>query len=320
MLMGVPRADLDGDEAFLGRAMLTIFAVACAWTALLTWAIVGYLMRAHGRIVDTARRVAAGDLEARVGPSLARDDPEGLGRNIDEMIERLALLLRGQQRFIAQAAHELRSPITVLYTELSLALRRERTAEAYRATIEEALDGTRRLTALAEELLTLARLGTRDAGAHQRVAVTEVIRAAVDAVTEQSARRAVRIESEHAGASEVAGRVRDLERMVRNLLENAIRHAPEHSVVLVENRVVGDQVEIAISDDGTGVKPEEGERIFEPFFRGSESRANSDGGAGLGLAIARDIARLHGGDIRQGRSTRLRGACFTALLPRVPAA
>jgi two-component system OmpR family sensor kinase len=316
LLMGVPRADLDGDESFLGDAMLTIFAVACAWTALLTWVIVGYLMRAHRRIVETARRVVSGDLEARVGPSLPKDDPEGLGRNIDEMIERLAVLLRGQQRFIAQAAHELRSPLTTLYTELSLALRRERTAEEYRTTIEGALSGARSLTTLAEDLLTLARLGTHGAGTENRVAVAELIHGAVDSLRERATKRDVHLEVDDTSSAEVAGHPGDLERMIRNLLDNAIRHTPEHTAVLIECQLAGDQVEISVSDDGTGIKPEERDRIFEPFFRGGDVRAYCDGGAGLGLAIARDIARLHGGNIRPERSRRLRGARFVVVLPR----
>lgn len=320
LLMGVPRADLDGDAAFLGRALLTVFVVAWAWTALLTWTIVSYLTRAHRTIVDAVQRVAAGDLDARVDPSLSRSDPEGLGRNIDEMIERLGLLLRGQQRFIAQAAHELRSPLTTLTTELSLALRRERTVEEYRATIEVALEGTRRLTTLAADLLTLARLGTQGTGAEDRVAISEVVKGAVDAVRDHASKRNLCLDVQEDGFAEVNGHTGDLGRMLRNLIENAVRHAPEHSTVLVESRPVTNSVEISISDDGAGIRPEDRERIFDPFFRGSLVRADSDGGAGLGLAIARDIARLHGGDIRLESSQRLRGARFVVVLPRCRAA
>jgi signal transduction histidine kinase len=98
---------------------------------------------------------AAGDLAARVRLTVEREDPEGLARNLDEMIDRLALLLHGQQQFISQAAHELRSPLTVLYGELSLALRRERSRDDYRRTIGQALVACQSLKQLAEDLLNL---------------------------------------------------------------------------------------------------------------------------------------------------------------------
>jgi two-component system heavy metal sensor histidine kinase CusS len=317
LFIGVTRADLDGDAQFLAHAMMAVFAVAVAWTAGLAWWLVGRLTRSHRAIVKTAKRVSAGDLGARVPVSSSRQDPEGLGRNMNEMIDRLALLLRGQQQFIAQAAHELRSPLTTLYGELSLALRRERSRDDYRQTIEHALVASQRLKALAEDLLSLAHLGTEPRPAGGAVELDEVIGAAKATVSDEASHRSVTFELE-ASQAQVRGRAVDLERMLRNLLENAVRHSPTGGVVSIRARVLeGTVVSLRLCDQGSGVAPDERGRVFEPFFRGAHDRADLHVGAGLGLTIARDIARLHGGDIILLDTGSGTGACFEVRLPRI---
>ena len=312
LLMAVPSADLDGDANFLAFAMVIVFAVALAWTAAIAWWIAGRLTRAHRDIVATTQKVAAGDLSARVTGDGGAADPDGLGRNINEMIERLALLLRGQQQFIAQAAHELRSPLTMLYGELSFALRRERGAEEYRKTIDAALVASRSLKILAEDLLSLARLGTESMAPADEIRLTDVISAAVASVSDEATRGNVGIEVTGPDAT-LLGRSGDLARLFRNLLENAVRHTPSGGVVAVQSRVSHADVTVQVRDQGAGVRQTERERIFEPFFRGSSERAAANVGAGLGLTIARDIARLHGGDVDVVDDGRI-GGCFVVRL------
>ena len=159
LLVAASRNDLDGDEAFLRRAMLMVFGVAVAWTVLLAVGIATRMTRTHRSIVATTKRVASGDLTARIGQVGRSGDISALARNIDEMIERLAVLLGSQQQFIAHAAHELRSPLTMLLGELSHAARRSRTSEEYQRAIEQSLRSARKLKDLTEDLLSLARLG-----------------------------------------------------------------------------------------------------------------------------------------------------------------
>src|SRR6187551_2782278 len=160
LLLAAPRADLDGDAVFLRRAMELVFIVAVAWTVGVATFMVRMLTRNQRRIAEVVRRVAAGDLAARVGALEASGDEARLIQNLDEMIERLSNLFSAQRVFIAHAAHELRSPLSALYGELALALRRSRNAEEYRAAIQEAFQSTRQLKGLAEDLLAVARLGT----------------------------------------------------------------------------------------------------------------------------------------------------------------
>jgi two-component system heavy metal sensor histidine kinase CusS len=312
LVLGAPRADLDGDATFLARAMLLVLGTAVVWTITLgTW-LIHRLTRDHDRIIAVARLVAAGDLSARVGRRGPDREIAQLGHDIDEMIERLSLLVASQQRFIAHAAHELRSPLTTLYGELSLALRKDREAEAYRKAIVEALASTKQLKDLAEDLLALARLGAGPAEVPAHVSLLALAHEAASASAWVATPRQVVIQVSGQEAM-VAGQPRDLLRLLRNLLENAARHATPSGRVTVEVQHDGSYATVTVMDDGVGVQPQDRERLFEPFFRGNEDRAGGEGGAGLGLAIAAEIARLHGGSVQLLASDQ--GATFAVRLP-----
>jgi len=297
LLVATQRADLDGDAAFLARSMLIVFVVAVGWGVLVASWLVGRLTRDHHAITSIARRVAAGDLTARIGARRSDAEIDQLGRDIDDMIDRLGMLVTSQQRFIAHAAHELRSPLTTLYGELSHALRKQRDAESYRQTIEEALDSTRKLKVLTEDLLALARIVSSGNDPSEVIPTQDLVRASMEAIASEAKERGVEIEI-RGSESSVTGRALDLERMVRNLLENAIRHSPKGAKVVMTTSVEDTTVRIRVSDDGPGVPEADRERIFEPFYRGAAQRAADLPGAGLGLAIAREIARVHGGEVR----------------------
>lgn len=316
LLLALPRTDLDGDEAFLRRAMKMVFAVAVAWSVVVATWLVRRLTREHLVITDVVKRVAAGDLSARVQSHSGDREIAQLGRDVDEMITRLERLMTSQQRFVAHAAHELRLPLTTLLGELSHALRRSRDAESYRLAIEEALGATRRLKQLADDLLTLARVGSEREAPSERVLLREVAEVVSQRVHAYAAAHEVRVE---VSGDEVAvqGRSLDLRRLVRNLVENAVRHAPPGGVVRIRTEADGSTARLSVTDDGPGVPPEERDRIFEAFYRAAGPRADDDTGAGLGLAIVREIARAHGGDVTLAEGDETAGgACFILSLPR----
>jgi two-component system heavy metal sensor histidine kinase CusS len=300
--------------------MVLVFGVAVAWAVLVASWIVRRMTRDYNAVANVARQVAAGDLSARVGPRSGDPETAQLARDVDAMIERLGMLLTSQRHFIAHAAHELRSPLTTLYGELSLARRRSRDAKGYEDAIDEALDSARRLKLLADDLLVLARLGAEQAPATQPVVLESVIRAAVDEVEKLATERHVAIDVESEEGVSIEGYPNDLERMARNLIDNAVRHSPEGGRVRVSVRRTADRgAQIVVRDRGPGIPDADAGRVFEPFFRGSTDRAGSDEGAGLGLAIVREIARAHGGDVvleklPEGES----GACFAVRVTGVP--
>lgn len=313
LLLAAPRADLEKDTLFLRQVMLAAALLSIGFTVLVTWRVVRRLTRGHEAIAEAARKVAAGDIDARVGLQDGDDEVMQLARDVDDMIRRLAMLVESQQRFVAHAAHELRSPLTALYGELQLALRRSRSADEYRSAIEEALDSARRLKALAEDLLALARIGSVHETPHTPVALDEVAKNAATWVSREASRRNVELAID-ADGSMVLGHAYDLERLLRNLLDNAVRHSPEGGHVRLEAKSEGDTVLVSVLDDGPGVPAEDRERVFEPFFRAA-AELPRDGGSGLGLAIVREIARGHGGDVRVEAGPGGKGAHFRATLP-----
>ena len=312
--LATPRTDLDDDAGSLARRMAVAALVSTIASAAATSWVARLLTRDHERIAAAARAVAGGDLAARVGPTSSDAEMVQLGRDVDEMIARLAVLVDTQQRFIANASHELRSPITTLLGELSFALRSGRDATAYREAIGEALDSARRLKAVAEDLLELARVGASEA-VPTAVRLGDAVHAAVDAVRTAAAETGVTVETACNGAI-VDGNAGDLERLVRNLLENAVRHSPPGGRVRIAARDDGASILLTVADDGPGVPDDARERIFEPFFRLAVPRTGARGGTGLGLAIGRGIARAHGGDLwLDPPAPPSRGARFVVRFP-----
>ncbi len=310
LLLATPRTDLDGDARDLAGKMVVAVLVAVVASAAATSWLARMLTRDHDRIAAVARAVAAGDLSARIGKTFGDPEMDRLGRDIDEMISRLAILVETQQGFIANASHELRSPITTLLGELSFALRRDRDAASYREAISEALGSARRLKALSEELLTLARIGSSEPE-RERVALSDVARAAIESARAAAEARGVGLDVACDGAA-VQGHAGDLQRLLRNLVENAVRHSPCGGRVRIDARQDAAHALLRVSDDGPGVPHEVRERVFEPFFRLASDRADGTG-TGLGLAIGRSIARAHGGDVWVDDCNH--GARFVVRLP-----
>jgi two-component system, OmpR family, sensor kinase len=310
LLLATPRTVIDDDARILARKMVAALLLAVVASAAVTSWLARMLTRDHDRIAAVARAVAAGDLSARIGALSVDPEIARLGRDVDEMISRLTVLLETQQLFIANASHELRSPIAALLGELSFALRRERDAKSYRESIEEALGAARSLKIVSEDLLALARIGATHL-ARERVSLSDVTRAAVRSTRDAAQSKGVGVEVT-CDESAVEGHPGDLTRLLRNLVENAIRHSPQGGCVRIETRSDSESAYVEVSDDGPGVPPDVRERIFEPFFRLAADRADETG-AGLGLAIGRSIARTHGGDLRVDDSAH--GARFVVRLP-----
>lgn len=286
----------------LAWSTVVAVVVALAWSVLVTsWIVDGFTaeQRAIARIV---RDFAAGDHGMRVDLRSRDPETEHLARDLDAMMEQLSRLMDAQRRFAANAAHELRSPLTTLHGELALALRRERSAEDYRTAIAHALEAATDLRALAEDLLDLARASSRDFPRERRdVDVAAVVRRVAEG-------RAV-VTNRGSEPLLVTGDERDIERLVSNLIDNAQRHSAGKIVTVDAQRLL-DVIEIAVEDDGVGLDASRAEHIFEPFERGDAS-----GGTGLGLSICRHIAITHSGSIHLD-TTRVRGCRFVVTLPR----
>jgi signal transduction histidine kinase len=242
------------------------------------------------RLDETARLVAIGDLERRA-PIEGSKEQRSLARSFNTMTERLATALQGQRRFVADASHQLRTPLTGLRLRLEEARAASDDAEV-REEIDAGTAEVDRLAAMVEELLLLSRAGARDA----RPERLDLGAAARDAAGrwEGAAREAgIDLQVTANGAAPVTASPPALERAVDVLVENAIRYSPPGS--RVEVRAVPGRIEVL--DRGPGLAPGEEETVMERFHRGSAGR-QGPAGTGLGLPIAQELAREWGGEVR----------------------
>ncbi|TXS56952.1 sensor histidine kinase [Streptomyces sp. t39] len=293
-------------------AMLVGLPLLLAVVGSVTWLVTRRALRpVEGIRSEMAAITASEDLSRRVPEPPSRDEVARLARTTNETLAALEASVERQRRFVADASHELRSPIASLRTQLEVGA-----AHPELLDVPGAVEDTVRLQQLAADLLLLARL---DAGERPGGASVDMGRLLREEVAQRSGDRvAVRVDAGE--GPEVSGARGQLARVVGNLLDNAQRHAATEVTAIVRSE--RGQVVLTVGDDGEGVPPAERERIFERFVRLDDARTRDDGGAGLGLAIARDVARRHGGTLTVGSSPR-GGALFELRLPaagRGPAA
>ncbi|MFF8532243.1 ATP-binding protein [Streptomyces sp. SAS_267] len=255
---------------------------------------------------EMAAITASEDLSRRVPEPPSHDEVARLARTTNETLTALEAAVDRQRRFVADASHELRSPIASLRTQLEVG-----SAHPQLLDVPGAVKDTERLQHLAADLLLLARLDAGERPGQGRVGLGELVR-------EEAGRRPADRTPVSVHADEelhVRGSRGQLARVIGNLLDNAQRHAHDEVVVRMERR--GDRIVLTVADDGNGVPAAERERIFERFVRLDDARARDDGGAGLGLAIARDVAHRHGGTLTAGEAPS-GGALFELRLPAAP--
>lgn len=293
VLLATPRDDFEDDARILARAMMVAILVGCGWAAIVAFGVATRLTREHLLVGDVARRVASGDTSARVAFRSSDRDLQQLAGDLNAMIERLVGLNAMRDRFVAHAAHELRTPLTSLRIELEHALRSGGDRADYESALRGALESSRRLSNLAEDLLQLARV--KVVQTPSTVDVSEALADAVADVAPLGRERDVFIVKEHV-TGVVQGDRRGLARLFRNVLENAVRFSPRAGRVRVSASIEGTGLDITVVDEGPGIALDDVERIFEPFARGA--RTDDPEGTGLGLTIARELARSYDGDVR----------------------
>ncbi|MFJ6572984.1 ATP-binding protein [Streptomyces sp. NPDC091292] len=285
-------------------AMLIGFPLLLAVVAGVTWLVTRRALRPVEDIRgEMAAITASQDLARRVPEPDSHDEIARLARTTNETLAALEASVERQRRFVADASHELRSPIASLRTQLEVGA-----AHPELLDVDGAVADTVRLQTLAADLLLLARLDAGERPGEKRFDLAALVRAELAQRTGD--RFPVRIVA--LDPAEVTGSRGQLARILGNLVDNAQRHAT--SAVSVEVRLRDGTAVLSVSDDGAGVPEAERDRIFERFVRLDDARTRDDGGAGLGLAIARDVATRHGGTLTAGRSGE-GGARFELRLP-----
>jgi signal transduction histidine kinase len=263
-------------------------------SVVLGWAIAGRMLRPLQRITATAKRVSQDNLDERIGLEGPRDELKELADTFDGMLGRLSGAFASQRRFVANASHELRAPLTVIRTELEVTLADPNATTAeLRAMGETVRDATLATERLIQALLTLAR---SEGGVQRRdpVDLAEAARAALAQMGNEAAARDIATRPTLDPAP-VRGDRRLLERLVANLVENAVRHNRDGGAVEVRTSQVAGRSTVEVRNDGDVIPPEALASLLEPFQR-LDRGARGDG-VGLGLSIVRSVAEAHGGSV-----------------------
>ena len=291
--------------------MLVGGPLVLAGTAVAAWLLVGRTLRPVEQIRRDAEVITTGHLDARVSVPGGDDEITRLALTMNDMLGRLEAGQQAQRRFVADASHELRSPLASLSMAVELA-----DSPGGDVTWDEVAPvvgrETERLRQLVDDLLTLSKVD--DAG---RLPLARRVEVDLDEVVGAEVRRLTLTTDldvrQDIAAARVLGDEHQLVRVVRNLTDNAARHAKSALALSVDAPVDG-LIRVRVEDDGPGIAAEDRERVFERFLRLDSERSRHDGGSGLGLAIVAEVVRAHHGSVAVDNSP-LGGARFTVSLP-----
>ncbi len=269
------------------------------------------------QIIDEAQAIDPTNFSARLSVPSSGDELQRLSQTLNQMLDRIEQSVLQVRRFTADASHELRAPMTLIYTAAQFALRRDRSADELKDSLKKILQAAKRCTDLINQLLWLAR---SDAGSSRTELVsTDVVPVVSDVVSEAAtlaADKGLTIASKLPETpAYVALDEASFRRMLLILLDNAVKYTPPRGSISVDVRGSTDEVEIAVADTGIGIPAEQLPFVFDRFWRADQVRSREAGGTGLGLAIAREIANSHAAELGVESSVG-KGSTFSVRLRR----
>jgi signal transduction histidine kinase len=282
-------------------ALLTLMGV-------LTWVVTGRALRPVEAMRREVEVIGAEDLHRRVPEPPTEDEIGRLARTMNLMLARLEDATERQRRFVADASHELRSPLTGMRAQLEVDLEHPELAD-WEATERDVLADAIRMQRLVDDLLAIAVVDASvlDASHREPVDLDEIVLAEARRLHTRSS---LAIDTHAVSGAQVDGNADQLLRVVRNLLDNAAQHARSQVVVSLEESST--DVTLRVVDDGPGIPDADRARVFERFARIDDARGRDGGGAGLGLAIVHEVVVAHGGSVAVENAP---GAAFTVVLP-----
>jgi heavy metal sensor kinase len=304
-------------KARLGRWLLATGIAALAAFSTLAYYLCSQWLRPWRTAADAAERLSTGDLAEGRLPGTSDDaDLARIVESFNTLLDRLKALHLRQEQFVADAAHELRTPLTALRAEIEVALRRHRSGGEYQQTLELNRLELERLSTLVENLLALTRLDTSGSPLDRSPAnLAAICREVTEQLAPLARAQSVSLNLDVPDELVVNGDALGLERAVRNLVENAIRHTPAGEEIVIRAGAENSEARIAVIDHGVGIASEHLPRLFDRFYRVDTARNRALGGAGLGLSIVKAIAVAHGGSA-EVQSELGKGSTFTIRLPR----
>jgi len=289
IIVAVTVNDIEQSQRVLRVTLLLAYTPLVVVMALIAWRVIGSTLRPVETLRSGAARISGSDQDERLAVPESADEIRALALTLNDMLDRLAAARGRQRAFVADAAHELRSPLTSMRTQLEVA---RHLGEGGELATDLLADVTR-LSALVEDLLLLARAGSDTS--HPQVREPVDLRALLVATASRYAGARVPVSVADGPAVYANVNSEELRRVLANLVDNAVRHAG--SGVGLAVRTEGGGAVLTVIDDGPGIPADERERVFERFTRLDDARDRDAGGTGLGLAIVRELLRRCDGSI-----------------------
>jgi signal transduction histidine kinase len=308
VIVAVPTGDIEQSQQVLRNSLLVAYPPLVLVMALIAWRVIRSTLRPVESLRSGAARISGSDQDERLPVPRASDEIRALALTLNDMLDRLAAARERQRAFVADAAHELRSPLASMRTQLEVAQHLGEGGEL----AADLLADVARLSTLVEDLLLLARAGS-DAN---RPSVRESLDVRALLLTAAGRYGGARVPVTVADGSVVyaSASSAELQRVLANLVDNAVRHAASSVVLAV--RAEGDRAVLTVVDDGPGIPAGERERVFERFARLDDARDRDAGGTGLGLAIVRELLRRSDGSISLQDNPSPPGLAAEVHLPR----
>ena len=281
---------------------------------------VGYIVSSWAltpvdKMISTANDITANRLDQRIDVPDTGDELSRLAQTLNKMIDRLNKSFEEMRRFTADAAHDLRTPVTALRTELEVSLMADKTIDDYRNSIQTALEESINLSRLTEQLLDLSR---EDHGmnpeSQQAVRLDAVLQSVLEVLNSVALQKKITIDTRQIRPWTVTGDHVRLRRVFMNLLSNAIQYSSPGGQIWLEGTADSDTTTVVVADNGPGISAADLPHIFDRFRRVDQARNRQSGGTGLGLAICKSIVESHGGKISM-ESTFGQGSRVSVTLP-----
>ena len=264
---------------------------------------------------QTAETISGQTLSTRLTLTAPYTEFQRLARTFNSMLDRLQQVFEGQRRFVADAAHELKTPLTAMKGNFEVSLQRTRSAEEYRETIISNLTEVDRLTAMTKSLLTLAQFaGDRPPLVLQTLDLLPLVQEVVSELSVLAQEGGIHLKVECQPVPPLMGDASQLKQALINLLDNALRHTPSGGTITVRAGFHDTSIRLSVEDTGPGIDSRHLPHLFERFYRIDQARDRQSGGTGLGLAIVKEIVEAHGGHI-EAHSQIGKGTTFTITFP-----
>ena len=314
VLVGRTAGLATDSTSFVATRLLAGIPVMLLIVGLIAWWLTGRALAPVESMRSEVEEISGSELHRRVPDPHGSDEIARLGSTMNRMLDRLEHSADTQRRFIADASHELRSPVAAIRQQAEVALAHPDHVTTP-ALAEAVLAEDLRVQHLVEDMLLLARTGRPHLNQNwQEVDVDDIL---LDEAARVRSTSDLRVDLSGVSAGRVNGNEAQLRRVIRNLVDNSVRHAASRVVLAL--RSTDSEVELEVGNDGPGIPAEDRERIFERFVRLDDARARDEGGSGLGLAIVHDLVAAHGGSVSVVQPDD-EGPTFLVRLPRAGSA